>query len=437
MTMNFKLDWLDAGNDLPVFKKTMAMLELSLNEMKLTQHEDIWSQTIRDSVLVSAYPLAMWLASSWWRLFYEPLPSHNVKPSIDWRMSHELGAANHGFVWPQIAFASDYENMQVWAVPSKASPNQSVRYLNGLNEAVVPMAEFKLTVDALVDAVINRLEAVGIHDTDLSLLWAEVKEERADPEALRFRQVEAELGFDPDTAPEELMSRALQLDNLMGAQARAELAPLYGKSIESLDVLEQLSKTESALNGVPQQELAVSQAANYQAPWRMAVNDARTVRKNLGNALGPISNKVLCGLLGLTEGDVERVTSVSGRSAGLAIPEAGNKFKFLLRKRYPESKRFELSRFIGDYLQFGVNQSGWLACTDLGTSRQKYQRAFAAELLCPIDGLKDFLQDDFTEPALEEAAKSFNVSGETVSSMLANNGLIPRLARYTDARCPY
>lgn len=438
MSFQFKLDWLDSGNDAPEYKKTMAMLELSINGTKLTQHEDIWSQSIRDAVLVSAYPLAMWLASSWWRLFYEPLPGHNTKPTNNWRMNHELGAANHGFVWPQLVFASDYESMQVWALPSKASPNQSVRYLNGISDSTIPLAEFQAAIDSLVDSVVSRLDAVGISNADLMHLWAEVKAERADLESAKYRQVEAEMGFDPDEAPQELMDKALTLDSVMGASARTELAPLYGQSTESLDALNKMATDSDAVDGELQQEIrAVRVNASHQVPWKMAVDDARAVRKNMGNRKDPIDDRVLFGLLGLTQNDVERSSPVARRKAGVAIPGAGEKFKFLFRKTYPESKRFELSRFIGDYLQFGLGREGWLANTDLGTARQKYQRAFAAEFLCPIEGLREFLQEDFTEPALEEAAKNFNVSGETVTSMLANNGLIQRPFKYADPRFPY
>jgi hypothetical protein len=115
----------------------MSDLALHVGNVNLLKNEDIWSRTIQESVLVSSYPLAMWLASSWWRLNWEPLPARRRGdgPSVDWRMAHELGAANHGFVWPQIIFASDCEVMQVWAVPSGINDNQSVRYLNELEKS--------------------------------------------------------------------------------------------------------------------------------------------------------------------------------------------------------------------------------------------------------------------------------------------------------------
>ena len=98
--LRFSHDWLSAGADGPVFRDTSAQFAIYLDDTCLTRNEDIWSKTVRDTVLVSTYPLALWFASSWWRLNWEPLLKPGPRPSLDWRMAHELGAANHGFVWP-------------------------------------------------------------------------------------------------------------------------------------------------------------------------------------------------------------------------------------------------------------------------------------------------------------------------------------------------
>lgn len=442
--VNFELNlnWLDSGNDEPEYRSTMAMFELCAGGTKLTQHEDIWSQTIRDDVLVSAYPLALWMASSWWRLNFEPLPAHNLRPTTGWRMAHELGAANHGFVWPQIMFASDCEVMQIWAVPSKASPeNQSVRYLNGLNEPTnVSLGDFRRSVAEFVEAVIYRLEAVGIPDSDLARLWAEIREEFSNPESARYRRIEAEMGFDPDECSEDIMCQALRLDKIVGTAALTELAPIYGKAADgtSLDLIEKMATTEGIF-GTPRPEILKdrSNIVSCQAPWRQAVDDARILRQTIGNTNRPVESAAIYDLLGLRPGDVEQWSPASRSSAGIAIPGQGKEFKFLPRKKHPVAKRFELSRFLGDYLLSGTGNCGWLTSTDLGTARQKYQRAFAAEFLCPINGLRDYLQDDFTESALEDAAYAFEVSSETVRSMLANNGLAPTFSRYAEPRFPY
>ena len=105
------------------------------------------------------------------------------------------------------------------------------------------------------------------------------------------------------------------------------------------------------------------------------------------------------------------------------------------RKRHPVGKRFEFARFLADYVSRAGDSGAWLASTDLATSRQKFQRAFAAEFLCPISSLIGFLGGNFTEPAIEDAASYFGVSEQTVESLLANNGYIG--PSQDESRFPY
>jgi len=417
----------------------MAQLALRVGGVNLTQNEDTWSRTIQDHVLVAAYPLAIWLASSWWRLMYEPLPAQGTHPSIDWRMAHELGAANHGFVWPQIIFASDNEAMQIWAVSSHTNAKQSVRYLNGLDQpAPVPLADFQRSAEHFIADVLSRLAAVACPDTDLANLWQLIQEERRDEKSSVYRRLEAEMGYDPDECPEQKMQIALELGNEAGLATLSELAPLYGESATApLTTIKDLAASPGMV-GTPEVSLTRGKAhmARGTPPWQRAVTEARRIRGDIvGNIADPIDNATLCGLLGLKSSDIEQWQPDTRSALSIAIPAPQNGFKFLPRKKNPSGKRFELARFLGDFLSTTQTDSRWLASTDLHTSRQKYQRAFAAEFLCPIEGLKEYLQDDYSESAQEDAAQYFEVSEQTVRSLLTNNGLIqPNLP---EASLPY
>jgi Zn-dependent peptidase ImmA (M78 family) len=60
------------------------------------------------------------------------------------------------------------------------------------------------------------------------------------------------------------------------------------------------------------------------------------------------------------------------------------------------------------------------------TYRQKLQRAFAAELLCPLSALEEKLGGDYLAEAREDAAHHFAVSERTVTAMLVNHRLLDR-----------
>lgn len=438
----FNYNWIGAENDAPEYRHTMAMLELHVGNVNLTKNQDIWSKTIRESVFVSAYPLAMWLAASWWRLNWEPLPAHEVRPSLDWRMAHELGAANHGFVWPQIIFASDSEFMQIWAVTLIDSENQSVRYLNGLESPVsIKLSDFQRSVENFITSVIDRLDAMSYQDNEISNLWKIIQEERIDQDSAKYRRIEAEMGYDPDECPIELMNKALALDQKIGTAALSELAPVYGKTASkaSITAIEEIAESPG-LVGIPEVPLmSYSQSTIQGAPWQRAIITAETLRQTLGKPGGIMSNKDLSALLGLKESDVDQWSPETRNDAAIAVPFDNNWFKFIPRKKHPTAKRFELARFIGDYLLIEQANSEWLTSTDLSTSRQKFQRAFAAEFLCPIASLQEFLQNDYSESAIEDAAHHFQVSQRTIETLLVNNGMLSpsRLVDYTQAGLPY
>jgi hypothetical protein len=436
--LEFAAEWQSTGSGSAEQREASAFLTVRVGDAVVTRNEDVWSKTVRDSVLVSTYPLAMWLASSWWRLNWEPLPKQGMRPDAHWRMAHEMGAANEGYVWPHVVFASDNEMMQIWSTVPEPTHEQSVRYMTAA-QAAMPLEEFRSGVDKFIEAVLRRLSAVGLRESSLAQLWQLVQEDRTDKQASRYRRIEAALGYDPDEAPEALMRQAVALDAEMRGGSLAELAPVYGRFGEdaSLDLLSEFREHPGLVGtpALPRVDAARPRAAN-EPPWMRAVAAARALREKVGAGEGRIDNGLLLGLLGLPEFDVAG-TENPGR-AGIGIPQQAGQVKFIPRKRHPVAKRFEYSRFIADLIQV-QDAPQWLTSTDLSTSRQKFQRAFAAEFLCPFDQLTGFLEGDYSESGIEDAAAHFDVSERTVESMLANNGVIPSpwLSDYVQVRAPY
>lgn len=417
-------DWMASASGDPEVAATAALLGISVDGVSLTRNEDIWAKTVRDNVFVSAYPLAMWFASSWWRLNFEPLPRQ--QPSHDWRMAHEAAAANHGFVWPRIIFTPDGEAMQVWAGPCM-TPDQSVQYLQGLDAPrMVALNSFQQSIQRFVQSVLYRLDARELKDTNLKHLWAILQEDLAEPDAFRRRKLEAELGFDPEGCPEGMLEAALEWENRVGDAALSELAPAIASSGHSPDLtsLTQLSQANGII-GSPQVTSSDLTHLEQGAPWERAAHDAQALRRRLGNIHEPLPSRQLHELLGLSHATLNNWSAPIERSpVAVAVPTNNHQLKFVPRKRKPDAQRFELARFLGEYLRPARRAGEWLASTDLSTSRQKYQRAFAAELLCPLDSLLAFLDGDFSSYAIAEAAEEFEVSDLLVSSHLLNNGLI-------------
>ncbi|MDX1984078.1 MAG: hypothetical protein SFV51_27635 [Bryobacteraceae bacterium] len=106
---------------------------------------------------------------------------------------------------------------------------------------------------------------------------------------------------------------------------------------------------------------------------------------------------------------------------GLAIRTGEHdRLDLLFRRRNMPGIRFEAARFIADHILTPGKES-WLPATDAKTARQKIQRAFAAEFLCPIAALDAFLNHEYSPESIERAAEHFDVSPLAVESHLANH----------------
>lgn len=420
-------EWMSTGVDEPFLGETTGWLVLKVGEHVLTRHVDVWSRTVRDAVLVSAYPLALWLAANWWRLHYEPLPA-NRAPSLEWRLSHELGAAARGYVWPRVVIASAGDFVQIWA-EALANPRQSVQYLTGLPGPVsVPFSEFTSVVEDFIQAVIARLQAVGQTQSELAELWAIIRAEREEGDRSRLRRMEAQLGYDPEECPSALLQSAKSFAEQIGEATLDELLPLYGReSGRELIDLDSLAKA-GGLKVSPQAEFI--DVAGLGPPWRQGCAAAQQLRKRL-RLHQRVRDEELSNLLGLSE--FEKIKSVADpkRPVSVLRPRLdaswrGQDYIYLPRKRHPYALRFECARMLGDWLtQFDLRKKDWGVASDLYTARQKRQRAFAAELLCPIDALRRYTHDEVSESAIEEAGHHFRVSEQVVRMQLVNHGLLP------------
>lgn len=425
MTIQFLMDaWEDAENDAPEICKTAGSLRIVVGPRSLTRNEDRWSQTVKQTVRVAAYPLAQWLAASWWRLMYEPLPIGDKAPT-SWRMAHEVSAAGCGFLWPRIVLASDGENLQVWSAPTREGSEQPVRYLTDWH-GTAPVQGFADAVDDFMGLVLDRLDAVGLGSTDLAGLWREILEERKDPELSAFRRMEATLGFEPDEFDAAIVERFVGLRESIGSSAPEEIA----SACSSGDPLVQLERVQrvAEMEGMPGrlslpkiEEPAVDHRG--QPPWARGQALAQSLRDTLGLNGHAIRDPELSDLVGLSPKAFHESAGADRLPLGVAIRGAGDTVKFVLRKRNPAGRRFEFARLICDHLLFGACDT-WLPATDTKTIRQKWQRAFAAEFLCPIDALVTRLGDDLSDDSVEDAADHFGVSEMTVASQLVNHGVL-------------
>lgn len=421
----------------PLDRATEADIEISVGDCRLTELEDRQARTVRPTFRASAYRLAAWLAEHWWRLRWEP-----ESATLDWQLSHNLAAVGGGYVWPALTIVSDGEGVTLGMRPSTPTPTEDIRYLVR-RDLRIPVASLVSGIDHFVDAVIARLRAADLPDTELERLWTEIQQERYDPETATWRKLEALAGLDPGTEDGAFLEPLLTQQSAIGRSGLEELiADAKQATPETLKALADLREHSASKLALPeiaplqwriQADLQRTQTwntlleASPDQPWQRAYQAAGIAREYWGFTPGAISSARLAEVLGTAGRPLLTTTppTTFPISAGFR-DDASDSFAVVLGARAPTARRFALARLLGDYLVTSETER-LLPATATRTARQKFQRAFAQQLLCPVEDLKAFLDTDQpNEDQIEEAAAQFDVSPLLIRSTLVNQGLLDR-----------
>lgn len=411
---------------------TFADIKIIVNGRFATELEDFYSQSLRRGMYVSAYPLALFFAANWWRLRWEPA---FFKDDPEWRIRHSLAAIGEGYAWPDISFASDGEYILVTTRGTEYSTTSPVRYIADFAKWV-PADVFETTISECVEKVLARLAATNKDRTELETIWKDVCMERADTHAALWRRLEALAGYDPDEAPEAFVQELFEAGENTGWATIQELvAASRDRAIKDLKLLQDAVQECGVDFRIADFERiaadirpSITDAA--MPPWKRAYNVAKTARSNWGLDRQPLSNRQLAEVIGIKKNVLENAT---GPGSELKAPYSASsnsrdqkQSRLILNRKLVTSRRFSACRLIGDRF-YGQEGDRISAATDTSTIRQKFQRAFAQEMLCPFDALMDFLSSDMpTDDDIEDAAYHFQVSSRLVHATLVNHHVLPR-----------
>jgi hypothetical protein len=420
--LSFEFEFEPSANGSAEERATMAELRVTAGDEVATRVDDSWARSVRERIRVSCYPLATWFAGSWWRLLNEAPSTTKGEQSLGWRMSHQLVAAGGGYLWPRLTFRPDGEGIDLECSASRKVLAEPLRFLSSFHTSA-EKSDVETELASFISSVVARLDAIGLGKTELHHLWADVQGERAVPKAARYRELEAELGFDPDEGPESLVAALTKLEETAGASAVEEVANAAG-SWRAASPVEFVRQVKALAQGGGMAARFDSKLASVVAgersarPWQRGRDVASKVRGLVGVPRGPITDEVLAALLG---GDF--VHAVAAGPIGLAVRTGDRHATVHFRRAHPFGRRFEAARVVAEQV-LAPPEDSWLAATDAATARQKAQRAFAAEFLVPIADLAERLNGDFSDERLETVAGEYQVSPLTLSAHLANNGLL-------------
>lgn len=171
--------------------------------------------------------------------------------------------------------------------------------------------------------------------------------------------------------------------------------------------------------------MTLNNVPNFKAglrPWEKATQLAQAVRKEWGLGSEPVSNHYLAGFLRTNK----NVFSHSTAKTGVPFPVArrsvkGNAVNLFIDRHPATSRRFAASRLLGEWLSAHGAAERLIPAADAKTAQQQFQRAFAQELLCPYEALRDHLQTEHpSSERIDEAADYFGVSPLLVRTTMVN-----------------
>ena len=373
---------------------------------------------------LSGYHLAEWLVWNWWRLRWEPRPSVDQIPPLDWDLSHRMSDIGAGYLWPNITISCDGLQCDLISERSDESDTPSFYYL-GAPTVTVLATNLEASVDQFITSILDLLHTDGTTDSNLQTLWNDLTAERNDPELSRFRRIEALLGFDPDEIDEAVIEDRLKDIPMLGENALDELAIGAANGMLSAEQIADATTVagfDMNTGDAVQLDYPLEMQWGQTAAWRIGVAAANAVRQQARLADQPISDSLLADLAGTSYSVITSDHHTDSLSWIFHLVQGSQ--RVALRQWRKTGRRFDLARLMGDRL-FTENAftpaEPLTPATRSYSYRQKAQRAFAAELLSPWEAVRDMLSDDYSPENQEHVADYFGVSPLTIKTLLANN----------------
>ena len=416
---------------------TLGLLVIKVPSHILTLGYNKHIKKRREGPLVSGYPIAEWFAWNWWRLTSEiggrPANETAVRR---WDFSHRLSTIGSGYDWPNISIYSDGYNSYLDSALARTDSVKSFEYYDS-PLVIVSTKVLEKAMSDFINETIKSLSCQGIRDSNLQRIWNDLKSEQVDPNDALYRAMEARLGFDPDDANEETIRSILDNGELIGRDALDEVAAdsawagNLADNFPSVETFQNASDeygTEVSLDSMVtlSDELSSEWKYGKLEAWRVGKELAKMLRLQEKSNVQKISNRQLAQYAGVNESSITDGTSYWEKMS-FCFKNDGEVAKLTLRPKWETGRRFELARLIGDCLareSWSLPKERLFPATGTSSYRQRLQRAFSAELLCPIEHIDEITGKDYSPEMQKKAADEFNVSEQVVSWQIWNNNRI-------------
>jgi hypothetical protein len=310
----------------------------------------------------------------------------------------------------------------VWQADPSPRADWPVRFLAS-GDRWVSSADVQRELSAVVSAVLTRLAEQSVGPTVLRKEWDVIG--NADQDEISFCLAAARLGLDPYSDAERYGDAIIQASRSLSDDLLADfLDAVDPDRIET--ALAWVSAARSRILRPPavlvedgeafrRLRSEAHQGATFPRglPWQLGWAQARFVRENQhSNFLRPFEIEKYIGSDIDPVGDPD-LQAIGGRTGRRPLAILG-------QQRPASSKRFTLSRALWHCIW---DDSPVFSVTSAHTYRQSIERAFAAELLAPADGVSNLLEsapEAASDEEFEQIAEHFGVSPMVIGYQVRN-----------------
>ncbi len=402
--LSFRVEWDEPGAvRTPELAATWCRLEVWSGSDCVSLVEEDETRASRRSIFVPLYPMAEWIAYNWWYLQRNHRPARvptahwtynrlvqDRSLRNDWLRHHNLRAAGEGFPWPDLTFVPEGDYSRVTWRSSGKRVRGGLRYLSS-GESLVPSFALQRALAGLVELTLTRLDEYGIKETSLGDEWKVLQS--LDEEEVAYCEAAARLGLDAfQTSTSvseslELAGKALKdglLSDFLDAADPENMNPTLEWVIDASSQMQALTAPQET--DLTELRRAVARNGDTpllsSAPWNLGYTQAQAVRSAVG-------------LDDLEPFQVERFVTEAVRPAPRrevdGYGEADDGVRVILgRDTAKPGQRFSAARALWHALD---QPELPFLLTRARTTRQKVERAFAAELLAPAAGINALLAD--------------------------------------------
>lgn len=431
---DFSIEWdWEPGDRIaaPKHAATWARLTMRVGQDDLTLVEDRETRSTRRSIYCSLYPLAEWTAFNWWHLQADARPAgyrelgrgpspHDARATTRLLRRHDLRGPGDGFLWPELYVLPEGGTTRLrWFRDTSVSRHRPSRFLSS-GDAAIDSARVQHVFASLVESVLARLDEQGVSASLLKEEWEAIQ--RAAPEEREFCLAAARLGLDPYSDGALIEGDVLRAAESLDEQTLEDFLSAVdpdrmGAGLDWIDIARRLvlgspdrARGEllrlASLRAVPAQE----DPRPWSSGWRQAVD----VREMLG--LSPAESLPVNDLI---PGEVSALEDPGIQALGSSAPGT-SPVMVLGRRQSRTATRFTAARALWHAV---YDRPGFFLVTSASTGRQKAERAFAAEVLAPAQGIADILGDRLasaTTDDLEQVAEHFDVPALLVQHQVEN-----------------